>query len=77
LHSKDPQRADSMYKETLKDLNESTFEGEPVWPPSGDRYVTGLFYKPDILFVFDRLLHSSAKTESQPDAQHAVDSSTP
>jgi hypothetical protein len=77
LHGQDPQRADSVYKETLKDLDESTFEGEPVWPPGGNRYVTALFYKPDFLFVFDRLLNSRAKTEARPDTEAAVGSKAP
>lgn len=52
------------FTKAMDDLNESTFAGEPMWPPGGDRFVHDLYYSQDIYFVFNRLLHTDLKPNS-------------
>lgn len=57
LNESQPDSAKATYKETQEHLLSQIFDTEPIWPPGGNRFVTDVFYQPDIHFVFDRLLN--------------------
>jgi hypothetical protein len=53
------QLAQKLYDDYAKELQESVFDKEPVWPPGGDCFIHDIWYKDDLDFVFGRMLKTS------------------
>jgi hypothetical protein len=70
LRHDNPHESSEQYKKTLDHLMARVYDGEPVWPPGGNRFVTDVFYQPDVHFVFDRLITDTA--QSEPNAEKSA-----
>jgi tetratricopeptide (TPR) repeat protein len=48
--------AQKSFKEYTLKLDNEVFGKEPPWPPGGDRFLTDVWYKDDLDFVFGRII---------------------
>jgi len=56
LLKSDKPAAQKAFDEYSKKLDSEFFREEPIWPPGGDSYITDVWYKDDLHFVWDPLL---------------------
>ncbi len=47
-----------FYKMYLRDLDDELFGNDLMWPPGSHVFLQDVFYRDDLTFIFDRLLHS-------------------
>lgn len=56
--------AQSVYDDSVKALTEQVFGEGDRWPPGGEPFLHDVWYKDDVQFVFNRLLHLPAKEKN-------------